>query len=52
MRASGQVAGGGTSPLYSNAATRVAALLDSANPDPSLLSGMLSTAVAVQQFQD
>lgn len=48
----GQVAGSGTSTLYSNAAARVAALLESGNPDPALLSGLLSTAVAVQQFQD
>lgn len=48
----GQVTGGGTSTLYSSAAARVAALLDSGNPDPGLLSGMLATPVAVQQFRD
>lgn len=47
-----QVAAGHASALYSGAPASVAALLDSANPSPSRLAGLLPAATAVQQALD
>lgn len=48
----GQVAAGGTSAVYNGAAASIAGLLGSANPNPSLLTGMLPAATAVQNVLD